>query len=97
MKEVKNITDLKTFLARKRLESAQKIQTNIVLQNHSEAQPSQGPQNFQRNPNMYSRGKITGTELSLSLAEGKPDSAANREKNQSRDSGLADQITDEGI
>ena len=94
---MKNITDLKTFLARKQLERAQKIQTNIVLQNHSEAQPSQGPQNFQRKHNMYSRGKITGTELSLSLTEGKPDNAANRDRNKSRDSGLADRITDEGI
>ena len=94
---MKNITDLKTFLARKQLERAQKIQTNTVLQNQSEAQPSQGPQNFQRKHNMYSRGKITRTELSLSLTDGKPDNAANRDKNQSRDSGLADRITDEGI
>ena len=97
---MKNITDLKTFLARKQLERAQKIQTNTLSQNQSEAQPSQGPQNFhdfQRTQHMYSRGKITMTELSLSLTDGKPDNAANRDKNQSRVSGLADRITDEGI
>ena len=38
----------------------------------------------------YSSGEITRTKISLSLANGKPDIAANREKNQSRDLGLAD-------
>ena len=87
---VNNIADLKTFLARKKLERAQKISTNIRFQNSSEAHPSQGPQNFKRVNHTHSSGEITRTKISLSLANGKPDIAANRDKNQSRDLGLAD-------
>ena len=86
---VNNIADLKTFLARKKLERAQKM-SDIKFQNSSEAQPSQRPQNSQRARQTYSNGEITRTEISLSLADGKPDIAANRDKSQSRDLGLAD-------
>ena len=86
---INNITDLKTFLARKKLERAQKIASN-ELKIPSEAQPSQRPQNFQRANQKLSSGEISRKEFSLSLTDGKRNTAANGDRNQSRDSGLAD-------
>ena len=81
---VNNITDLKAFLAKKKLERAQKtLSSNNIPR---EAQPSPSPQVSQRAHEISRSGEISRTELSLkdgiSLPRG--------ETNLSWDLGLAD-------
>ena len=61
-KVINNVTDLKTFLAKKKLERAQKLSDN----HPSEEQPSRGPQNtFSRANQITHSGENSGKKLSL--------------------------------
>ena len=64
---VTNMTDLKLFLARKKLERAQKSPQITRTSNPSEAQPSHRPQVSQRVHQTDQRGEISRIELSPTI------------------------------